>query len=309
MGAIVGGLVGQNAARHGRQDQEGKYSEALGEFGFDVPSIEDQTLNLDRYQNTGDLNTAAEAAIAAGPSAMEGIAADPRLAAAQMAALNQLSQTGQMGMTPAEKAALDSSQRQASSLAQAKSQQILDNAARRGMGGSGSELAAQLQNAQSAADRASQNSNQISADAWNNALSAISQSGQLAGQIGNQQFQQKSDIAKAKDYINQFNTQNRQGVQQRNVANQNQANLYNTQNRQNVSNQNTGVANNEQTHNKGLYQQQFSNNMARATGRSNILQSQGNNAAAAGAAEGQGYAQTGGAVDDGIKKIFTFGAG
>lgn len=309
MGAIVGGLVGQNAARHGRQDQEGKYAEALGQYGFDIPDIHEQELQLEHLSNAGNMNASQEGLVQQGQSGMANIQLDPRLAQAQMSALNQLSQTGQMGMTPAEQAALSDAQRQAASMAQAKSAQIMDQFARTGMGGSGAQLAAQLQNAQSSADRASQNSNAIAQQAQQAALQAMTQSGTLAGQMSNQSFNQQADQAKAQDYINQFNAQNAQGVNSRNTQAQNTAQAYNVQNNQNLANQNVGLDNQQQTYNKGLLQQQFNNRMAKAAPMAGIQMKQGDQQAAAGAAEGQGYQQTGQAADDAVKKIFTYGMG
>lgn len=267
MGSVIAPIIGAQQAESDRQAAQAAQQRALGLFqNIQAPSLADQQLNFQNYQNAGDFQNQAEANIGMGPTAMAGIQADPRLVNAQMAALQQLTQTGQMGMTPAEQAALHDAQRQASAMAQAKQAQILDNAARTGMGGSGASLAAQLLNAQSGADRASQNSNQIAQQAQQQALQAITQSGNLAGQINAQQFGQQSDIAKAKDYINQFNTQNAQNVQQRNIANANAAALRNLNNKQNIGQQNTQLANQQQQANKGLYQQQFNNQMARAGG-------------------------------------------
>lgn len=267
MGSIVAPVVGAIASENQRNDANAARRAALQLYGgIQVPSIADQEVNYGTLNNIGDLQNQSEQALGMSPSAMEGISTDPRLAEAQMQALNQLSQTGQMGMTPGEQAALRDAQRQASALAQAKTAQIQDQYARMGMGGSGAQLAAQLQAAQSGADRASQNSNQIAQQAQQAALQAIGQSGQLAGQIQGQQFGQKSDIARAKDYINQFNTQNQQGVQQRNVANANAANLRNLTNKQNIANQNVGISNSQQDRNKALIQQQYNNQMSRAAG-------------------------------------------
>lgn len=301
MGSLIAPIIGANEADNKRRDANDAQRRALELFSnIRVPTLDEQQLQYNLLNNTGDLQNSTESNIGMGPSAMEGVQTDPRLAQAQMQALTQLSQTGQMGMTPAEKSALMDAQRSANQMAQAKSAQIMDNAARRGMGGSGAELAAQLQNAQSAADRASQNTNDISASAWNNALNAISQSGNLAGQINQQQFGQKSDIAKAKDYINQFNTQNAQGVQQRNVANQNAANLRNLTNKQNIANSNVGLQNQQQEHNKGLIQQNFNNQMSRAGGQAGQYQGIANSANQAAGRTADMYAGIGKGIDTGV---------
>lgn len=301
MGSVVGPIVGAVQADQDSARANAARENALSQWtGLNAPDIASQQLNLANFQNAGDYQAALEAAQGMGPSAMEGIQVDPRLAQAQMDALQQISQTGQMGMTPGEQAALRDAQRQAAAMAQAKTAQIQDQFARQGMGGSGASLAAQLQAAQSSADRASQNSNQIAQSAEQNALNARMQGASLAGQMSGQQFGQQSDVAKAKDYINQFNTQNQQNVQQRNVAAGNAAALRNLTNKQSIANQNTGVQNAQQEHNKGLIQQQFNNQTALASGRA------GQYAGIAGQANQQAgrtadmYAGIGRGVDTGV---------
>src|SRR5690606_10901263 len=123
------------------------------------------------------------------------------------------------------------------------------------MGGSGMELAARLQSAQSSADRQSQESDRLMQIAQQRALDAMSQAGNLATGMRSQSFGEQSDIARARDLINQFNVQNQQNVHQRNVANTNQANLRNLQERQRLSEAGTAIKNAQQQYNKELQQQ------------------------------------------------------
>lgn len=305
MGSVIGGIMGQNAARGSYDAARDAQNSALQQYlGLNIPNVADQQLALQQLQSAGSFNPQLQQALQVGPSAMEGVHVDPRLAQAQMSALNQLSQTGQMGMSPAEAAALQQINRDSQAQAQAKSQQILDNMARRGMGGSGSELAAQLQNAQSAADRSSQQGLQTAQMAQQNALQAISQAGQLGGQIGQQQFGQQSDIAKAKDYINQFNLQNSQNVQGRNVDTSNQAALHNLTNQQNIMNQNTGIANQQQQYNKGLLQQQFNNQIAKASGVAGQYQGIANTNNQQAGRTADMYAGVGRGVDTGVGALY-----
>jgi hypothetical protein len=273
MGSVVAPILGAHAAQGQLDAANAAREQALQQYmGINAPSVADQQLALQQYQNAGNLTPQAEQALQMGPTAMAGIQTDPRLAQAQMTALQQLSQTGQMGMTPAEAAALADAQRNAQSQAQAKSAQLMDEFARRGMGGSGAELASRLQNSQSAADRLNQSSNQVAQNAQQNALQAISQSGGLAGQMQGQQFGQQEAIARAKDYINQFNTQNSQNVQNTNVQTSNAAALRNLMNQQSLMNQNTQLGNQQQQYNKQLLQQQFNNQMGLAAGRAGQYQ-------------------------------------
>src|SRR5580698_5760541 len=123
MGAVAGMAQssGQLAAANAAQQQ------ALQQWnGISAPTVASQQLALQDYGNAGNLTTQNEKALQQGPNAMAGIQTDPRLVQAQMAALNQLSTTGAMGMTPGEQAALTQAQNNAASQAQAKNAQIMN---------------------------------------------------------------------------------------------------------------------------------------------------------------------------------------
>jgi hypothetical protein len=273
MGSVVGGVLGYAASEDQIDAANQARKDALGQWtGLNAPSVASQQLSLQDLANAGNMVSQNEGNIGMDPTAMGNIQTDPRLQQAQMAALDQLSQMGQTGLTAGERAALNEARRGSAQEAQAKSAQITSDMARRGMGGSGSELAARLQAAQSSADRQSQQSDSTMQMAQQRALQAIGQQGSLAGQMNNQQFQQQADIAKAKDAINQFNTQNAQQVQQRNVAAANAAQLRNLQNQQSLNAVNTQTHNQQQQYNKGLIQQQFNNQTALAAGRSGQYQ-------------------------------------
>lgn len=267
MGSVVGSILGNQAANRQMDDANRAREEALKLFAsIGTPDLASQEVSLIAPQSVGDYQAILESANNLGPSAMEGISLDPRLQQAQMAALQQLSDIGQTGLTPAEAAALQQAQSQAQAQAQAKSAQLMQEFARRGTGGSGMELAARMQAAQGASANASAASANLMQQAQQRALQAISNQASLAGQIGQQQFGQQSDVARAKDLINQYNAANQQSVQQRNTQAQNIAAQQNLANRQNIANAAASTANQQQMHNKALIQQQFNNRMARAGG-------------------------------------------
>lgn len=234
--------------------------------GIRLPEISEQELSLLLPEYIGDYQAQQEATIGMGPSAMEEIALDPRLRDAQMNALEQISQMGETGFSPAEQAALREARRGAAAEAQAKSAQLMDEFARRGMGGSGAELAARLQSAQSSADRLSQEGDRLAQLSQERALNAISQQANLGTQIRSQEFGEQSDVARAKDVINQFNTANQQAVQQRNIDAANQAALRNLSEKQRIGESGTATKNQQQQYNKNLFQTRFQNELARAGG-------------------------------------------
>jgi hypothetical protein len=236
-----------------------------------IPSIEDQELDLARNEYIGDYQAQMENALNQQDSEMNDISIDPRLRDAQMSALESISEMGETGFTPAEQAALREARRNAASEDQAKSAQLLDEYARRGMGGSGAELAARLQAGQSSADRLSQEGDRLAQMSQQRALDALSQQATLGSQIRGQDFGEQSDIARAQDAINQFNTANQQSVQSRNVANTNAANMRNLTTKQGISTDNTGISNQEQQLNKQLIQQRFQNEIQKAGGQAQAL--------------------------------------
>jgi hypothetical protein len=270
---VIGGIMGQNAAQTNYSNAQQAQQNALNQYlGISAPGVAQQQLNLAQYQNAGNLTPQQIQTMQQGPNALAGIQTDPRLVQAQMAALQQLSTTGQMGMTPAEQAALYQAQQQAAGQAQAKNAQIENQFAAQGMGGSGAQLAAQLANSQNSAQMLGNNSNQVAQNAQQNAMQALAQSGQLGGQMQAQQFGQQAQIAQAQNYINQFNTANSQAVQNANVQEANAAQLRNLQNQQGIMGQNTQLSNQQQQYNKQLLQQQFNNQMALASGRAGQYQ-------------------------------------
>jgi hypothetical protein len=89
---------------------------------------------------------------------------------------------------------------------------ILQNANARGVGGSGLELAAQLQAQQSSADRNASESMQVNAMAQQRALQALMQGENMAGNLSREDLALQSQRAQAQDAINSFNTRNGQQV-------------------------------------------------------------------------------------------------
>lgn len=276
LGSILGGIAG-NIFDNGDEDKQRQaMQDALKAIqGVDVPNIDEQKLALENYESAGELTPEMEAAIKADPSLMAGISTDPRLKDAQLQALTQMQQLGTTGLTSQDREALNQERRQTAQDANAQDQSILQNMASRGMAGGGAELAARLNSAQASANRAGQQGDSIASMAQQKALQAMAQAGSMGGQMQQQEFNQKSAQAQAQDAINMFNTQNRQSIGNTNVQMANQAQASNLANKQGLMNQNTQTQNYQQQYNKGLYQQQFNNQMNKAKG----VASQDNNMA------------------------------
>jgi hypothetical protein len=208
---------------------------------------------------------------------------DPRLQAAQMAALEDVSGLAKTGLGAEDIAALNQIRRQAAGMAQAQKATTLQQMQERGLVDSGASLVAQLQAGQAASDMAAQQGDRLAAEAAAARRQALGQQASMASQMSQQQLALAGQKASAADVINQFNTQNRQNVAAQNLAA-----------RQNIANQQAATKNQKEIYNIGLIQQQFQNQMAKATGvtgaQTNLANIYGQQA---GAAQKAQQAQTG----------------
>lgn len=256
-GGIGGLLLGQD-------DNSGDYYKDLLNQAQQIPLPVLKEYYPDLYKQVVQLNPQLETAEQLGPTAMGGITQDPRLQQAQMGALEELQNISKSGgITAQDKARLNQIQNETNTNLQGQTGAIQQNLATRGMGGGMSEMVARQIQAQGAANRQADEGLDVNAQAQQRALDALMNGAQLGGSMQNADFQRQSDIAKSKDLINQFNTQNKQQVQSRNVGSQNEAQGWNAQNAQNVANQNTGLSNTAQQYNANLGQQQFQNQLAK----------------------------------------------
>jgi hypothetical protein len=264
-----------------------------------LPDLQAQKLALAQQGVVGNLDPTMEGIVTHGPSAMEGISTDPRLKEAQMKALETLQGLGNTGLSSMDRVALMEIRNKNAGDAKAGQEAIMQNMAARGMGGGGQELASRLIANQASANRGSMEGMQVAAQAQQKALEALIGGGSLGGQIRSQEFGEQSDVARAKDAIEQFNAANRQGVLSRNTANQNEAQQFNLSNAQSVANRNVDLKNAEQQYNKELYQKQFENELNKgkaAAGQSDSVAQQYQQQAA-------GTRQMGAGIASGIGSI------
>jgi hypothetical protein len=243
--------------------------EAIG-----IPSVDAQKIALQNPELVGLLEAEQIA-----ESGFEGISTDPRLRQAQMAALEEMSGLAQTGLGTADRSAFNELRRNAAAEAQAQQKGILAQQAARGMLDSGQTLAAQLQAGQSQANRMSQEGDRLAANAAEARRAALMQQANMSSGIRTQDYGQASDAARAKDLIAQFNAQNRQTTGATNL-----------QNRQIIENTRAANANTQETYNKGLLQQNFQNQITKATGQNNATTNLANAYATQGANKAQGAA-------------------
>lgn len=270
-GSVASGLIGAASSAADRKQALDAYQQSVNDYqAIGVPPEQAMQLVLQDYKQQGKLTPELEQAISQGPSAMEGVSTDPQYKEAQLNALSSLKDIADRGGTSLQdRANLEKKMGNLASDERGSREAILARSRERGQMGSGLELASQLENQQRGSQQAHADTLQSQADAEQRALQAISMGGNMGGNLRSEDFGEQSSIAAAKDRINQFNTQNSQAVQQRNVAAKNAAQGYNLSEAQRVADQNTGIANTQEQYNKQLPQQNFNNQLTLAGGKAN----------------------------------------
>lgn len=294
---LVSGAIGAiaGAGQNGQADSD--RAAALQQYlDVNVPDVQQQQVILQQLKSQGQLTPQMESALQQGPSALQGVSVDPRLRQAQMSALSSLQGLGSTGLNATDREALFGVQNAQAQQNQAQQASILQNMAQRGALGSGEELAARLSASQAGQANAQQQGLGVAAQAQARALQAIQQSGQLGGQMENQQFGEDAQKAAATDAINRFNTQNSQQVQGTNVNASNQAQAANLANAQRIADTNTGLANQQSLYNSQLYQQQYQNQLQKAAGAAGQYNNSANAANQNAARTGQTAANIGSGV-------------
>lgn len=284
VGSLLGGIFGMSAQDRAAAQAKELAAQSVRDLeAIGIPSIEAQRIVLEQYQSAGEYTPELEEAITQGSSAMEGLTTDPKYKEAQLQALSKLQEVGDSGgMTLSDRSTLEKTMGNLNAKARGQREAILQDAQQRGGYGSGTSLAAQLMAQQDQAGAAREAGLSAAASAQQRALQAIQDAGSLGTNLRNQEFGEKADIARAKDQIQQWNAANRQDTQGRNTTTANQAQQLNLQARQNLGNSNVDTRNKQETYNKGLYQQQYENQMQNATAKANARAGQATQATNAG---------------------------
>lgn len=203
-----------------------------------------------------------------GPSAFEQIRTTPEFKAAQISALDKMSELEQGGgFNLEDRANLNSVRNSTAQADSARQAGILENAQARGIAGSGSELAARLSSAQNSANMENQAGLDIAASARKRYFDAVRARGDMAGNMREQDFGEQSAIARAKDARDVFNY---------------------------------GARRDTTRYNNDLRQNQFGNNMSLTDRRYSVARDRANALTGQGQREGQMIAGVGGAIGGGL---------
>lgn len=207
-----------------------------------APTAEELTYQLDQLVQEGVITPEQAKAYLQEGTAFSEISTDPRLEAAQMAALSSLQDIAKSGgLTATDKARIGEITSRIGQEERGAREAIIQREAERGRAGSGLELAALLENQQGAATRASQEGADVAAMAEQRALEALTQAGALGGQIRSQEFGEQSDVASAKDIMARFNAEHLNATNEANAARRMAAQTQNLAEKQRVSDTNAGI--------------------------------------------------------------------
>lgn len=259
---LIGGQMASGDANHAKEIQTDLYNQYAN---LQIPDINKQRLALALQQSAGTLTPQAEQAQQLGShDAYQDVAVDPRLRQAQTNNLDLLSKIANSGgLTDQDRAQLNAVRRQTEADTNARVQQQLQQQQARGVGTADASLAARMLQEQQGANRQAVSSDNEMSMAFQRALQAAQGAGSLGSQMEQQQYQQQANLANALNSREGTNLNQRANSGARNVAAFNQAQQYNLNNNQAIANNNTGIQNQEQQYNKGLYQQQYNNQLSK----------------------------------------------
>lgn len=306
--SLLGGLAGASAAQSGADEQARLQRQAIARLaGVPIPTVEELSYNPEDAQYVmGELENLIEQerATELTPSEMESVAADPRLVASQMAALEQLSGLAEGGLSEADLAGLQQVRRGAASEAQAQQEAILQNMAQRGQAGSGAELIAKLKSGQAAADRAGSQGLEIARMAQQRALQALSNQGSMAGQIRGQDVSEQAQRARAADQISQWNAAQAASREQRRAGATTGARMSQAEMQQQLEQQRAANRTAQRQAQAQAQTQRTNMLLNQAGGQASQLNQMGQAQAQAGANRGAAYSRAGQGIGQAIMGMY-----
>jgi hypothetical protein len=243
---IVGGVLGNVMSQGDRNKAKAAMKKAIAELeNVGYPPDLSKEIIYKQFEQVGMLTPELEEDLALAASEYASIKEDPELRKTQLEALNKFKQQSETGMGAEERSALNSIQQATRQDVRAKQDQILADQQRRGMGGSGNELIAQLNASQAGADSASAQGNELMSMIAQRVRQGAQDMSGAAANVRGQDYQVASDKATALDARNQYLNQNSTARQMRNVASKNEAAGQNLSEEQRVNEMNTNLGNQE----------------------------------------------------------------
>ena len=208
-------------------------------------------------------------------NAYDNISVDPSVLSAQNRALDELINLSESeGLDAIDQQALQEIVDTENRNLKGQQDSIMQNAMQRGVYGSGLEMAQRLQAAQSSANRMNDQDMNVMSQAQQRALEALSNYGNLASNIRNQDYNEQAQRAAAQNAINQYNVSNMSETNKGNVDLRNQTSrantdIYNKQQDSNVQSAKDIYGNDERK--RALQTGQYNSNIANTKDREDSL--------------------------------------
>lgn len=217
-----------------------------------------------------DINVAQQA-----PTEYNNISLDPTTRAAQMSALQSYMDIANSGGLDAEaKQAIQEAIDTANNQSRGDQGAIMNAAQAMGQGGGDFALTQRAIASQGASNNASKAGMAAAAEAEANREAALNAMASIGGGINASDYSQAANKAASQNAINATNTGATNAANTGNVANKIQTGEFNVGNAQNVNAANTTANQNKTYYNASLPQQQFNNELAKASGTAGISNNQ-----------------------------------
>lgn len=253
---------------------------ATDELGkVQVPAIEAMKIKLAELVQQGVITPEQAQATLVENNAFDDVSVNAQARGAQMSALQELQdQIANGGLSDVARSRIQQTLDEVNNNQRGQDQAITQDAQRRGVAGSGLELAQRLMSQQNAANTAGRQGMDIAAMAEQAKMQALEQASRLGGQIETNDFSQQAQKAQAQNAIEQFNATNQQQVTMANIAARNAAQQANLAEKQRIADTNVRNENTNRERNSNLIQQNYENRLSKAQSVAGALGAQGQQA-------------------------------
>ncbi len=251
--------------------------QALQQFqSINTPTAQSMTVgNLPQETVQGTVNPNQINVAQQAPSEYGNISLDPSTRQAQINALNQYQDISNSGGLDAEsKLAMQQAVDAANTQSQGVQGAIQNQAQAMGQGGGDFALTQRALAAQGASNNAATQGMQAAAMAEQNRQNALNQMANIGGSVNASDYGQAANKAASQNTINATNAGAQNTANIGNVANNMAGQQFNVSNAQGVNQANTQANQNQVYYNAALPQQQFNNEMQKASGMAGVNQAQ-----------------------------------
>lgn len=298
-GPIIGGILGQQAAKGDKKAAQKAMKAALGELNnLGYPPDLSKEIIVQELQRQGVYTPQLEQDLSDqfAESEMAKIKPNEALSREQLSSIEGLKMLSKTGLGAEDRAAINEIRSRLRQDEKAKTAQLLQTLQSQGMGGSGAALMAQLGASQQAANLASQEADQTMAQASSARRQALLQLGQQSGEMQQQEFNRQSQIASAMDERNRFLQQNSIARQSANVNRLNEAQAADIAEKQRLHEQNILNKRSEQLRQADASNQYWQNKQNLAVAKANALTGQASNLQQQAANTASSYGQMGAGI-------------